>query len=49
MTKRHGYALLSAFVALVVAVSVTVLIRSAAGDSTSGSSATGRRPHGSSA
>ncbi|MFG3045349.1 SGNH/GDSL hydrolase family protein [Streptomyces sp. NPDC048241] len=49
MTKRHGYALLSAFVALVVAFSVTILIRSAAGDSTSGSTATGRRPHGSSA
>ncbi|MET7611362.1 SGNH/GDSL hydrolase family protein [Streptomyces seoulensis] len=49
MTKRHGYALLSAFVALVVALSVTVLIRSAAGEGTSGSTATGRRPHGSSA
>ncbi|MFJ4004121.1 SGNH/GDSL hydrolase family protein [Streptomyces sp. NPDC090023] len=46
MTKRHGYALLSAFVALVVALSVTVLIRSVAGDSTS---AAGRRSHGSSA
>ncbi|MGV9788916.1 SGNH/GDSL hydrolase family protein [Streptomyces sp. NPDC003435] len=49
MTKRHGYALLSAFVALVVAFSVTMLIRSAAGDSSPGSTATGRGSHGSSA
>ncbi|MGC4999240.1 SGNH/GDSL hydrolase family protein [Streptomyces sp. DT195] len=45
MTKRHGYALLSAFVALVVALSVTILLRTASGDSTSGATATGRRPH----
>lgn len=49
MTKRHGYAVLSALVALTVAVCAAIYVTVATGDTTSTSTFAGSRPrHGSS-
>src|SRR5690349_24927070 len=45
MTKRHGYALLSALVALVVALSAAIYVGFAADDGTSRGTVADGRPH----
>ncbi|MGW3356539.1 SGNH/GDSL hydrolase family protein [Streptomyces bungoensis] len=45
MTKRHGYAVLGALVALVVALSAVIYITVTAHDTTPGSTFAGTRPH----
>ncbi|MET8947661.1 SGNH/GDSL hydrolase family protein [Streptomyces sp. NPDC004542] len=45
MTRRHGYVLLSALVALIVALSTALYVVVGADDGTSRSTATGGRPH----
>ncbi|MFI9806044.1 SGNH/GDSL hydrolase family protein [Streptomyces sp. NPDC052301] len=45
MTKRHGYAVLTALVALVVALSAAIYVTVAADDGTSRSALTDNRPH----